>query len=81
MIIKKLTITPVNNHCQKEMHRNLDTYTAKRLIKGRLYNANGYDTKIPKRVLIKAIGKDLQRRFNINPETLVLPPQRFVYDM
>ena len=80
MNIKKLTITPINKHGQREIYGKLDIISATRLIKGRLYNANGYDTKIPKRALIKTIGKDLQKRFDINPYSLVLPSNKFVYN-
>lgn len=82
MIIKKLTITPIGLYQQKEVYRNINTSTAGNLIKGRLDNARGYDTKIPQTALVRHIGKNLINRFGINPKTLVLPSEkRFVYDM
>ena len=79
MIIKKLTITPIGFQYQSEIYQNICPNKAGELIKSRLYNANGYDTKIPRCVLIKSIGKKLQKIFDINPECLVLN-QKFVYN-
>lgn len=76
MIIKKLTITPIGFYKQKEVYKNIDTGIAGNLIKGRLHNAKGYDTKIPRTALVRHIGKGLINRFDINPETLVLPSEK-----
>ena len=78
MQIKKLTITPIGFQTQKEIYKNINTSTAGNLIKGRLYQANGYETKIP--CSLRKVPKKLKDLYGINTQTMVLNIRKFVYD-
>ena len=78
MQIKKLTITPIGSQTQKEIYNNINTSTAGNLIKGRLYQANGYETKIPSS--LRKVPQKLKDLYGINTQTMVLNIRKFVYD-
>lgn len=78
MQIKRLTITPIGLQTQKEIYNNINSSTAGNLIKGRLYQANGYETKIPSS--LRKVPKKLKDLYGINTQTMVLNIRKFVYD-
>ena len=79
MQIKRLIITPIGIQKQREIYQNIDVSIAGNYIKARLWNGNGYETKIP--CSLRKVPKYLKKLYGINTSTMVLNIRKFVYDV